>query len=60
MHLPPDEIVANVLYQIGALAAIVKPERIVPAIVEFVDIGGLVAVVHGDWGFSFVSRMNVD
>src|SRR3979411_513459 len=29
--------------RIGALAAIVKPERIVPAIVEFVDIAGLVA-----------------
>jgi len=26
MHLPPDEIVANVLYQVGALAAIVKAE----------------------------------
>ncbi|RZI66554.1 MAG: 5-oxoprolinase subunit PxpA, partial [Variovorax sp.] len=26
MHLPPDEIVAGVLYQIGALAAIVKGE----------------------------------
>ena len=26
MHLPPDEIVANMLYQIGALAAIVKAE----------------------------------
>jgi GTP-binding protein YchF len=29
--------------RLGALAAIVKPERIVPAIVEFVDIAGLVA-----------------
>jgi UPF0271 protein len=26
MHLPPDEVVANVLYQVGALAAIVKAE----------------------------------
>jgi UPF0271 protein len=26
MHLPPDEIVSNVLYQVGALAAIVKAE----------------------------------
>lgn len=26
MHLPPDEIVANVLYQVGALAAIAKAE----------------------------------
>ncbi|MDM0045301.1 5-oxoprolinase subunit PxpA [Variovorax dokdonensis] len=26
MHLPPEEITANVLYQIGALAAIVKAE----------------------------------
>ncbi len=26
MHLPPEEIVANVLYQVGALAAIVKAE----------------------------------
>jgi len=26
MHLPPEEIVAGVLYQIGALAAIVKAE----------------------------------
>jgi UPF0271 protein len=26
MHLPPDEIVANVLYQVGALSAIVKAE----------------------------------
>ena len=26
MHLPPDEIVAGVLYQIGALAAIVRGE----------------------------------
>jgi UPF0271 protein len=26
MHLPPDEIVANVLYQVGALAAIAKSE----------------------------------
>jgi len=26
MHLPPDEIIANMLYQIGALAAIVKAE----------------------------------
>jgi UPF0271 protein len=26
MHLPPDEIVANVLYQVGALAAIVRAE----------------------------------
>src|SRR3981189_2341997 len=30
-------------HRLGALAAIVKPERIVPAIVEFVDIAGLVA-----------------
>src|SRR5438128_12696987 len=30
--------------RLGQLAAIVKPERIVPAIVEFVDITGLVAV----------------
>ena len=29
--------------RLGALAEIVKPERIVPAIVEFVDIAGLVA-----------------
>jgi GTP-binding protein YchF len=29
--------------RLGALAAIVKPERVVPAIVEFVDIAGLVA-----------------
>jgi ribosome-binding ATPase len=29
--------------RLGKLAAIVKPERIVPAIVEFVDIAGLVA-----------------
>ncbi|HYP68707.1 MAG TPA: redox-regulated ATPase YchF, partial [Thiobacillaceae bacterium] len=29
--------------RIGKLAAIVKPERVVPAIVEFVDIAGLVA-----------------
>jgi len=29
--------------RLGQLAAIVKPERIVPAIVEFVDIAGLVA-----------------
>ncbi|MBC5763187.1 redox-regulated ATPase YchF [Ramlibacter albus] len=29
--------------RLGALAQIVKPERIVPAIVEFVDIAGLVA-----------------
>jgi GTP-binding protein YchF len=29
--------------RLGALAAIVKPEKIVPAIVEFVDIAGLVA-----------------
>ena len=29
--------------RLGALATIVKPERIVPAIVEFVDIAGLVA-----------------
>src|SRR5437870_13837904 len=29
--------------RLAALAAIVKPERIVPAIVEFVDIAGLVA-----------------
>src|SRR5476651_2438446 len=29
--------------RMGALAEIVKPERIVPAIVEFVDIAGLVA-----------------
>jgi GTP-binding protein YchF len=29
--------------RLGRLAAIVKPERIVPAIVEFVDIAGLVA-----------------
>ncbi|HKX41240.1 MAG TPA: redox-regulated ATPase YchF [Burkholderiaceae bacterium] len=29
--------------RLGALAGIVKPERIVPAIVEFVDIAGLVA-----------------
>jgi GTP-binding protein YchF len=29
--------------RLGELAAIVKPERIVPAIVEFVDIAGLVA-----------------
>src|SRR5450432_3079675 len=29
--------------RIDALAAIVKPERVVPAIVEFVDIAGLVA-----------------
>jgi len=26
MHLPPDEIVSNVLYQVGALAAIAKAE----------------------------------
>ncbi|AGU51606.1 LamB/YcsF family protein [Variovorax paradoxus B4] len=26
MHLPPDEIVANVLYQVGALAAIARAE----------------------------------
>jgi len=30
-------------HRLGELAAIVKPERIVPAIVEFVDIAGLVA-----------------
>ncbi|MEO7010718.1 MAG: redox-regulated ATPase YchF [Caldimonas sp.] len=30
-------------FRLQALAAIVKPERIVPAIVEFVDIAGLVA-----------------
>src|SRR3954467_4007396 len=29
--------------RLAALAAIVKPERVVPAIVEFVDIAGLVA-----------------
>ena len=29
--------------RLGALSAIVKPERVVPAIVEFVDIAGLVA-----------------
>ena len=29
--------------RLGALAAIVKPERVVPAVVEFVDIAGLVA-----------------
>src|ERR1044071_9628808 len=29
--------------RLGELAAIVKPERVVPAIVEFVDIAGLVA-----------------
>jgi ribosome-binding ATPase len=29
--------------RLGALAAIVEPERVVPAIVEFVDIAGLVA-----------------
>ena len=29
--------------RLGVLAAIVKPERVVPAIVEFVDIAGLVA-----------------
>ena len=29
--------------RLGQLAEIVKPERIVPAIVEFVDIAGLVA-----------------
>src|ERR1700742_2096973 len=29
--------------RLDALAAIVKPERIVPAVVEFVDIAGLVA-----------------
>jgi ribosome-binding ATPase len=29
--------------RLGALAAIVKPEKVVPAIVEFVDIAGLVA-----------------
>ena len=29
--------------RLGALAAIVKPERILPAVVEFVDIAGLVA-----------------
>ncbi len=29
--------------RLGALAGIVKPERVVPAIVEFVDIAGLVA-----------------
>ena len=29
--------------RLGALAAIVKPERVLPAVVEFVDIAGLVA-----------------
>jgi hypothetical protein len=29
--------------RLGALAAIVKPEKVVPAVVEFVDIAGLVA-----------------
>src|SRR5512132_2136242 len=29
--------------RLGALAAIAKPERVLPAVVEFVDIAGLVA-----------------
>jgi ribosome-binding ATPase YchF (GTP1/OBG family) len=36
--------------RLAQLAAIVKPERVVPAIVEFVDIAGLVAgASKGSW-----------